>query len=140
MVPLHHPAPSSHRLALKPLLAGGVMFALFGLLFDFHGMKTWLPQPSQRAHASGEACEAIVQADSTLSRQELAQVLTIPERDTKASIRSIVSEPYCELPDLKVRAGVIAKREAYPLEFDPKTQLVILYENDEYAGYRFSFE
>lgn len=139
MVPLHHPAPSSPQFPLKPLLAGGVMFALFGLVFDFHGMKAWVPQPS-RASASGESCEAIVQADSTLSREELAQVLTIPERDTKERIRAIVSEPYCELPDLKVRAGVVAKREAYPLEFDPKTHLVILYENDEYAGYRFSFE
>jgi hypothetical protein len=50
-----------------------------------------------------------------------------------------VSEPYCKLPTLNVRAGVEAEREAYPLEFDPATTLVILYENDEYAGYRFSF-
>ena len=61
-------------------------------------------------------------------------------RDAKTRVRQIVSEPYCQLPTLKVRSGVDAEREAYPLAFDPGTTLVILYENDEYAGYRFSFE
>ena len=72
-----------------------------------------------------------------LSREQLLALLAVPERDTKARIREIVAEPYCQLSALNVRAGVKAEREAYPLAFDPNTTLVILYENDEYAGYRF---
>lgn len=127
-------APSTH---VKPLLAGGLIFAVLGLMFDFQGMRS-LITPAQTVQA-GE-CEAIIQTDAQLTREQLAQLLAIPERDSKARVREIVSEPYCTLPALNVRSGVAAEREAYPLAFDPKTQLVILYENDEYAGYRFNFE
>ncbi|NJL88088.1 MAG: hypothetical protein HC886_22350 [Leptolyngbyaceae cyanobacterium SM1_1_3] len=126
----------SHPFFLKPLLAGGLMFAIVGLLFDFQGVQALL-SPSKPV--SAQECETIVQAKARLSRETLAQLLAIPERDTKERVRQVVSEPYCQLPELNVRSGVVAEREAYPLEFDPKTRLVILYENDEYAGYRFDF-
>ncbi|MEM8604697.1 MAG: hypothetical protein AAGF24_12790, partial [Cyanobacteria bacterium P01_H01_bin.121] len=100
--------------------------------------KSWLSRSPSTLNEN--ACEEIVQTEATLSREQLAQLLTIPERDSKARIRQVVAEPYCTLAGLTVRSGVNAEREAYPLEFDPKTQLVILYENDEYAGYRFNFE
>ncbi|MBD0266807.1 hypothetical protein [Pseudanabaena sp. FACHB-2040] len=137
MVSVRHPAPSAPGAPVKPLLAGGLIFAVLGLMFDFQGMRS-LMTPAQKVHA-GE-CEAIVQTEAQLSREQLAQLLIIPERDTKERVRQIVSEPYCRLPELNVRSGVVAEREAYPLAFDPSTQLVILYENNEYAGYRFSFE
>jgi hypothetical protein len=143
MVSVRHPAPRSPSVAaapgasIKPLLAGGLIFAVLGLMFDFQGMRS-LIAPSQQVR-SGE-CEAIVQTEARLTREQLAQLLIIPERDTKERVRQVVSEPYCRLPELNVRSGVVAEREAYPLAFDPSTQLVILYENDEYAGYRFSFE
>ena len=129
---------SSRRMSPKPLIAGALMFGLLWVLFDFQGMKALMNQ----AHpmVTNDRCETIVQADAKLSREQLANLLTIPERDTKARVRQVVEEPYCQLPELKVRSGVLAERESYPLAFDPKTQLVILYENDEYAGYRFSFE
>lgn len=125
--------------SVKPLLAGGLMFALVGLLFDFQGMKTFLSKPTVPVSNPTRECESVVEAGAKLSRAQLAQLLTIPERDSKARVRQVVKQPYCTLPMLKVRSGVEAEREAYPLEFDPKTTLVILYENDEYAGYRFSF-
>ena len=64
-------------------------------------------------------------------------LLAVPERDSKSRSREIIQEPYCTLSALNIRAGVEADREAYPLAFEPNTTLVILYENDEYAGYRF---
>lgn len=137
MVSVRHPAPSASPSPVKPLLAGGLIFAVLGLMFDFQGMRS-LISPSQTVR-TGE-CEAIVQTEARLTREQLAQLLIIPERDSKERVRQIVSEPYCRLPELNVRSGVVAEREAYPLAFDPQTQLVILYENDEYAGYRFSFE
>jgi hypothetical protein len=134
----HRPSPASPVAAMKPLFAGGILLAVLGFTVDFQGIKQWVSRSSPARQA--DQCEAIVQTDARLSRDQLARLLTVPERDNKASIRNIVSEPYCRLPELQVRSGVTAEREAYPLEFDPSTQLVILYENDEYAGYRFRFE
>ena len=134
----HRPSPSTQSASLKPLLAGGMLFAVLGFLIDFQGVRQQLTRSNTVAPA--DQCEAIVETDSRLSRDQLAKLLTVPERDSKESIRKIVSEPYCRLHPLQVRAGAQAEREAYPLAFDPGTQLVILYENDEYAGYRFRFE
>ena len=72
------------------------------------------------------------------SAQQLTQLIAVPERSPKANIHEIIREPYCLLPSLNIRAGVNAVREAYPLEFDPDTWIVVLYEGDEYAGYRFN--
>lgn len=137
MVPVHRPRPTA--LSAKHWLAGGLIVVAALLLLDFQKMHTWLGR-SQRTQTHGDTCESLIQTEATLSREQLAQLLTIPERDAKQRVRQIVAEPYCTLPELRVRSGVVAEREAYPLEFDPKTQLVILYENDEYAGYRFNFE
>ncbi|MEM1254189.1 MAG: hypothetical protein AAGI69_17300 [Cyanobacteria bacterium P01_H01_bin.21] len=130
--------PRSQNLGTKPLVAASLVMVFAALLMDFNGLKNFFSLTntvSQQAH-----CNNVVSDDSKLSRDQLAQLLTIPERDTKSRVRQVVSEPYCQLPTLKVRSGVDAEREAYPLAFDPGTTLVILYENDEYAGYRFSFE
>jgi hypothetical protein len=84
-----------------------------------------------------QSCQEIIQRSATLSRAELAALLTIPERESLDRIREVVPEPYCILPSLQIRAGTIAVREAYPLEFDPDTWLIVLYEGEEYAGYDF---
>ena len=85
-------------------------------------------------------CRQIVQPNVVLSRQQLADLLTVPERSDHSKVKVIVAEPYCQLPDLELRDGISAQREAYPLAFDPKTWLVLLYEGNEYAGYAFSFQ
>lgn len=120
---------------LKPLLAGGLMFALVGLLIDVRGVVSL-----GKVQPQNEVCQGAVQSDVKLSREKLAQLLTVPERDARTKVQEILAEPYCQLPALEVRAGVESEREAYPLEFDPQTWLVVLYEGDEYAGYRFSFQ
>ncbi|MDX2216812.1 MAG: hypothetical protein SFY66_26335 [Oculatellaceae cyanobacterium bins.114] len=119
---------------LKPLLAGGLVFALVGLLIDVRGTVT----PKQyQSHP--EVCQGTINSQVAISREQLAQLLTVPERDNKTRVRDILKEPYCQLPSLQIRAGVAADRDVYPLAFDPQARLVILYEGDEYAGYRFSF-
>ncbi len=119
-------------------LAGGVLLAGLALLVHQDGLapieSVWrLRQPDP------ELCLEIVRSQAVLSRSRLSQLLTIPERDRKERVRAIVGEPYCRLPNVEVRAGTIAEREAYPMEFDPKVWLIVLYEGDEYAGYAFSF-
>lgn len=123
----------SRGAGIKYLLAGGSMLALVGMLVDLRNML----QPPQLN--SNAMCEEVVQSQSVLSRHELASLLKIPERDSKETVREIVNEPYCRLPSVEIRANVTAEREAYPLEFDPQTWFVILYEGDEYAGYSFVF-
>ena len=87
-----------------------------------------------------ESCQTIVQSSAILSRKQLANLLTVPERASQQLVKDIVAEPYCQLSDIELRDGVVAKREAYPLAFAPTTWLVMLYEDDEYAGFSFSFQ
>lgn len=94
---------------------------------------------SSAVHKSNRHCQEVIQPQTVLSRAQLAQLLTIPERDPKQRIQAIIAEPYCIMPSVQIRAGTPALREAYPLEFDPETWLVVLYEGDEYAGYRFLY-
>lgn len=125
---------SSQPSTLTPLLAGGLMFAFVSLLMDMRGAIV-----PRAAGAEHDACQGTVNSQAVISKEQLAQLLTVPERDPKTRVRDILNEPYCQLPSLQVRAGVAAEREVYPLAFDPQARLVILYEGDEYAGYRFSF-
>ena len=137
----HEPTPYPQSAALgqlptmHPLLLGGLVFAFVGLAFD---LRHELPTAPSNSHH--EACQGSVKEQVTLSRTQLAQFLTISERDSRDKVTQIVGAPYCELQSLQVRASVTAERQVYPLAFDPHTRLVILYEGQEYAGFRFSFQ
>lgn len=122
----------SDRWIPKHLVAGGSVLLAAGLLVDFH----LLPSSLLGKKNSGEACQQVLQSQAKLSREQLARLLTVPEGDRKQKVREILRDPYCKLADLQIRVGAIAQREAYPLEFDPQTWLIILYEGDQYAGYR----
>mgnify|MGYP001791188334 CR=1 FL=1 len=135
---MHPSSPLSPTSPLKPLIAVGVIVAAAVVLLDVQDMRFW--RSRSQPTVNEKSCHEFVQTEAKLSREQLAELLTIPERDSKERVRQVVSEPYCRLSSLNVRADVQAEREAYPLEFDPETQLVILYENDEYAGYRFNFQ
>lgn len=120
-------------LVSKRLVAGGAVLLALGLLLDLHSLPSWGTKKK-----TGEACQEVVQSRVKLSREQLAKLLTVPEGNNKQRIREIVQQPYCKLADLQIRAGATAQREAYPLEFDPQTWLVVLYEGEQYAGYRFN--
>lgn len=117
---------------VKYMLAGGSMIAALGLLVDPQGL---LPKMA----SAKDSCQEVISEKAVLSREQLAQVLSVPERANKQAIRQVMKLPYCRLATIQPRAGINADREAYPLAFDPKTWLVVLYEGDEYAGYSFSF-
>jgi hypothetical protein len=131
------PRPSrmaSAATALKPLLAASLFLGTVLLLGQGQGLSLGR---TAFTPADSETCEAILSNDARLSRDQLAKLLAIPERDSKENVRKVVAEPYCRLPKMQVRAGVDSEREVYPLAFDPNTQLILLYEGEEYAGYRF---
>ncbi len=121
------------KLLSKRVMAGGSVLLAGWLLTDQFGLPSLTGRKSV-----GEACQEIVQSEATLSQKQLAQLLAISEGDKKQRIRDIIKEPYCKLQSLQIRAGATAQREAYPLEFDRNTWLVILYEGDQYTGYRFA--
>lgn len=140
MVPIYCPQePSPSRLGVwfKTFLAAGLGLGLVVLVKDGTAAKSWLDRAKTDSHQS---CQAIVQSNAQVSREQLARLLAIPERQAKAAVQKVLAEPYCRLPPLQLRANVVAERESYPLAFDPATHLIILYENDEYAGYRFRLQ
>ena len=95
---------------------------------------------ARAASAKKDLCQDIISSQAVLSRQQLTQLLTIPERENRQAIEAIAEEPYCTLTAIEVRAGVSAERAAYPLAFDPNTWLVVLYEDEEYVGYGFKLQ
>jgi hypothetical protein len=125
----------SRGASVKYMLAGGTVIAAFSLLAESQGSLPAFPGLA----ANAAVCQEMVQTQAVLSREQLAKLLTLPERSPKTQVQQVVKTPYCRLSNLSVRAGVSAQREVYPLAFDPQTLLVVLYEGDEYAGYSFSF-
>lgn len=121
----------SRRQSVKYLLAAGTFVALAGMLIN--------PRDLLGAKVPDDPCQGTVKSGATLSRDRLAQLLTVSEGDRKDKVRSIIKEPYCTLTTVEVRSGVKSDREAYPLAFDPQTWLIVLYEGNEYRGYAFSF-
>lgn len=117
------------------LLAAGGLVAALGLLLNLP--PGVLPDRSASAPSRSSACQEIVQPKAALSREQLAQLLTMPERSQRRAVQEIVKEPYCHLPSLSIRAGAMTERDAYPLTFDPQTSLVVLYEGKTYVGYGF---
>ncbi|NEP17376.1 MAG: hypothetical protein F6J97_10790 [Leptolyngbya sp. SIO4C1] len=117
------------RTQAKAWLAGGSMVALAAIAL--------IPDrvTSQQA-AQAAVCQTVIQADARLSREQLSRLLSVPQSSSKEAISRITDQPYCVLK----AAEPNQQREAYPLAFDPKTWLVIQYEQESYSGYDFIFK
>ncbi|NJL48843.1 MAG: hypothetical protein HC929_16930 [Leptolyngbyaceae cyanobacterium SM2_5_2] len=120
------------------MLAGGSVLAGSSVI----AAALWItptvsPQPASQALQ--EECIKIEQTQNFLSRDKLKKLLEVDAQAPKAAVREVLSEPHCVLEPSTNEGGVQAEREAYPLEFDPNTWLIVLYEGDQYAGYDFTF-
>ena len=104
------------------------------------GLGVGLRFQAKAASEQKDLCQEIISSQAVLSRQQLTQLLTVPEREPRQAIETIVEDPYCSLAAIEVRAGVMAERAVYPLAFDPNTWLVVLYEDEEYVGYGFRWQ
>ena len=127
--------PESQKVNPNFIVIGGLVLGIVALLFDVQRVV-----PLDRTVSRPENCQGDINEGVVISREQLAQFLTISERDTKAKVQEILQAPYCQLPTIEVRAEAKAERAVYPLAFDPQTWLVVLYEGDEYAGYQFRFQ
>ncbi|MEO0409725.1 MAG: hypothetical protein AAF289_20480 [Cyanobacteria bacterium P01_A01_bin.135] len=112
-------------------LAGSSLLAGLLLMVDVN--------PSAPDASQTLTCQSEVQAEAALSRETLAELIAIPERQPKAAVNQVVGQPYCSLSPMEVRAGVQAERVVYPLNFETDAWVVLLYEGEEYAGYDFKF-
>jgi hypothetical protein len=130
--------PQRRRFSTKHYLVGGICLLSVGLMLEQSDVRL----PSGLMAIAGqlsppERCVKVVQAQTTLSRDALGKLLTVPEGSARSQIRAIVKQPYCKLPNVTVRVGETTEREAYPLAFKPDTWLVVTYEGDRYAGFDF---
>ncbi|MDX2241115.1 MAG: hypothetical protein NW224_10565 [Leptolyngbyaceae cyanobacterium bins.302] len=119
-------------LSRRAIAVGSVLLAM-GVLLDMYGLPSF---GSRRSFAA--ACQGSAQTEAKLTKEQLAKLLSVPEGAQKQQVREITKEPYCQLASLQIRAGATAQREAYRLSFDSDTWLVVLYEGEQYTGYRFT--
>ncbi|MDX2232218.1 MAG: hypothetical protein NW220_21460 [Leptolyngbyaceae cyanobacterium bins.349] len=118
----------------RRIIVGGCVLLGMGMMLDMYGLPSF---GTRRSFAA--SCQGDTQPEAVLSKEQLAQLLSVPEGAQKQRIREIVKEPYCQLSDLQIRAGATAQREAYRLKFDEHDSwLVVLYEGEQYTGYRFA--
>ena len=132
----NRPRPADGDPQAKPrqmLMAGGSMLALAALLITPNLGK------DQGQESSPFTCVKLEQSQSLVSRDRLKALLETDLQAPKATVQELLKQPYCVMSPGKTEAGQPADREAYPLEFDPQTWLVVLYEGDRYAGYDFRF-
>ncbi|EKV01129.1 hypothetical protein Lepto7375DRAFT_3272 [Leptolyngbya sp. PCC 7375] len=85
---------------------------------------------------AAQTCEAVLNADQRLSRNQLTQFLSIAQDSSQATVHETISRPYCTLSKAHQRK----QSEAYPLEFDPETWFVVNYEQGIYKSYDFVFK
>ncbi len=120
------------QIGMRLFLFSGALAVIAGLSLDLREMIA-----IERANRRPESCAGAINANAVISRDQLATFLTVSERGAKSTVQDILQMPYCQLPEIEVRAGVPAERAIYRLAFDPQTWLVVLYEGEEYAGYQF---
>ncbi|MGB3200402.1 MAG: hypothetical protein WBA99_05845 [Nodosilinea sp.] len=131
------PAPMGSGDAPRPqpklLVAGGSVLALAALLIT--------PRLNQDPVKKADpfTCIRQEQPQALVSRGQVKKLLDTDLKTPKATVQGLLSAPYCVLSPGKTEAGLPAEREAYPLEFDPQTWLVVLYDGDRYVGYDFRF-
>jgi hypothetical protein len=114
-------------------MAGGSVLALAALVI------TPKLNQAQMQEVEPFTCIKQEQTQALVSRDQLKKLLETDFQSPKATVQALLKQPYCVLSPGTTEAGQPADREAYPLEFDPQTWLVVLYEGDRYAGYDFRF-
>lgn len=120
------------EIKLDQLLIGSALSAVIGLILT----QPKVAPPSSELDSS-RFCQQIVQPKAAVTRQQLTQLMTVPERSERSQVQNLLNDPYCVMPSLSIRAGATTERDAYPLLFDGQTWLVVLYEGGTYVGYGF---
>lgn len=143
--PRPYPAPAARtsgrvdygeapRLQPRQVLVAGGSVLVLAALFIIPNLNQ-----EQTQEAGAFTCIRQEQPKSLVSRDQVKKLLETDLQASKSTVQEFLNAPYCVLSPGKTEAGLPAEREAYPLEFDPQTWLVVLYEGDRYVGYDFRF-
>lgn len=115
-------------IVLTALATGGYFF------FDWSRV---FPQTSFLPAASPERrCETPI-ADRKLSKALVKRLAALPVRSKREQAESLLGAPYCQLPFIQLRPKSKAQRFLYQQD-DRPPWIVVLYEDNEYAGFAFS--
>ncbi|HEY9818166.1 MAG TPA: hypothetical protein V6D20_20530 [Candidatus Obscuribacterales bacterium] len=127
-------------MAERPISPRTIQFTILcSMILVLIGLVTGLnPLSSLARNDQSDRCQGETNGDRTLSRRQLAQLLDIPDGQSRQELQAVLQSPYCQLAALEGTEPV-TREDAYPLEFDPQTWLVVQYESDRYTGYRFHF-
>ena len=129
----HSHKPQYLKISVALLVVGAIAAASLKLLWQFNPNLFLI---SAFTPVDELQCAEMVTPNALLSRERILKLMTIVEGASKAGVRGVLKAPYCKLKPMTVRAGAIAEREVYPLEFDPTIWAVILYEDNSYVGVR----
>ncbi len=85
------------KIKVETLLLGGALVAAIGLVFSQPGLE-----PRNNAPDPNQFCQEIVQPKASISREQLAKLLTVPERgdnpigipSDRAKVQAILKSPY----------------------------------------------
>lgn len=81
----------------------------------------------------------VLKKDSRLTREGLSKLKTITPKAAPSVVFATLGVPLAQLNDLeKTKAGTL-KQYSYPLAFNPETQAVLLFKDEQLIGYRFLF-
>jgi len=116
-----------HQLQTLFLLCTGSLLAI--------GAALWQSYP-ELLNNKTNVCQ-IKRQNATITRAQALKLIATKEGGKRSELVMFLQEPYCQLPELQVRTVEKSKRDVYPLDSDPDIWIVLLYERDEYAGYRF---
>jgi hypothetical protein len=111
----------------------GLILLIIGVLLDVDPTVLWSGAPPPELE-----CQGPTNPSGIVSRQQLAQLLTLPTATSKQELQALLNLPYCQLA-MPAAEPLSNLSYAYPLEFDPQTWLIITYEGDRYSKYDFSF-
>ncbi len=125
--------PTPHPPLRAAVLASGSMLAAAALWLSPH------PTPVIDSQAVTGECIKIEKMENSLSRDRLKALLAVETPAPRATPQALLKAPYCVLKPTTDAQGGVTDREAYPLEFDPQTWLVLIYQGDRYTGYDFLF-
>ncbi|MBF2027672.1 MAG: hypothetical protein IGS48_13035 [Oscillatoriales cyanobacterium C42_A2020_001] len=125
--------PKKRGAGIKYMLAGGTVVAALGLLMEPQSLFA-------KMTTAKTICQEVIQPKAVLSREQLSQLLTVPDRAPKEQLRQVTKSPYCRLAAVAAQSGTTPEQEVYPLAFDPQTWLIVSYEGGEYTGYTFRFK
>lgn len=142
-----HPRPN--RQSPQPLwLFSAIALAALALVPQ-EQLSRWLaplatPQVEQQSvqtwplsqRSSVTTCQTVLNAEQRLSRDQLAQFVSLAKGATQETVHGTIAPPHCTLS----KSNNPQQQEAYPLAFDPNTWFVVNYDQGNYTDYGFVFK